>query len=55
MTSSRAIASCRTSSASGGYVLWDKDFPRTASMKIKRTALAEEIAKTRVARLWSNL
>jgi len=30
----------------GGYVLWDKDFPRTASMKIKRTVLAEEIGKT---------
>ena len=28
-----------------GYLLWDKDFPRTASMKIKRTALAEEIGK----------
>ncbi|PYV78851.1 MAG: hypothetical protein DMG96_06170 [Acidobacteria bacterium] len=27
----------------GGYVLWDKDFPRTASMKIKRNDLAEEI------------
>jgi long-chain acyl-CoA synthetase len=27
----------------GGYILWDKDFPRTASMKIKRTALSEEI------------
>jgi acyl-CoA synthetase (AMP-forming)/AMP-acid ligase II len=27
----------------GGYVVWDRDFPRTASMKIKRTALAEEI------------
>ena len=26
-----------------GYVLWDSDFPRTASMKIKRVALAEEI------------
>jgi len=26
-----------------GYVLWDQDFPRTASMKIKRFALAEEI------------
>jgi len=26
-----------------GYVLWDKDFPRTASMKIKRAALAEQI------------
>src|SRR2546428_12644636 len=30
----------------GGHVLWDKDFPRTASMKIKRTVLAEEIGKT---------
>jgi long-chain acyl-CoA synthetase len=29
------------------YIIWDKDFPRTASMKIKRQALAEEIAKTR--------
>jgi long-chain acyl-CoA synthetase len=27
----------------GGYFVWDKDFPRTASMKIKRTVLAEEI------------
>ncbi|GAC1433744.1 MAG: hypothetical protein NVS1B11_15260 [Terriglobales bacterium] len=30
----------------GGYLLWDKDFPRTASMKIKRPVLAEEIGKT---------
>jgi long-chain acyl-CoA synthetase len=30
----------------GGYVIWDKDFPRTASMKIKRNVLAEEIAKS---------
>jgi long-chain acyl-CoA synthetase len=29
----------------GGYVIWEKDFPRTASMKIKRQALAEEIGK----------
>jgi long-chain acyl-CoA synthetase len=29
----------------GGYVLWDADFPRTASMKIKRTMLAEELRK----------
>jgi long-chain acyl-CoA synthetase len=29
----------------GGYVLWNKDFPRTASMKIKRAALAEELGK----------
>jgi len=27
----------------GGYLLWDKDFPRTASMKIKRSELAEQI------------
>jgi long-chain acyl-CoA synthetase len=27
----------------GGYLLCTKDFPRTASMKIKRTVLAEEI------------
>jgi long-chain acyl-CoA synthetase len=26
-----------------GYMLWEVDFPRTASMKIKRFALAEEI------------
>jgi long-chain acyl-CoA synthetase len=30
----------------GGYLPWDKDFPRTASMKIKRSVLAEEIGKT---------
>ena len=29
-----------------GYVIWNQDFPRTASMKIKRTVLAEEIGKT---------
>jgi long-chain acyl-CoA synthetase len=29
-----------------GYVLWSRDFPRTASMKIKRTLLAEEIRGT---------
>jgi len=29
----------------GGFVLWDKDFPRTASMKIKRNELAAEIGK----------
>jgi len=28
-----------------GYVIWEKDFPRTASMKIKRQLLAEEIGK----------
>jgi long-chain acyl-CoA synthetase len=29
----------------GGYLLCSKDFPRTASMKIKRTELAEEVRK----------
>jgi long-chain acyl-CoA synthetase len=29
-----------------GCLLWHKDFPRTASLKIKRTVLAEEIGKT---------
>ena len=28
-----------------GYMVWEKDFPRTASMKIKRQVLAEEIGK----------
>ncbi|MBI1984058.1 MAG: AMP-binding protein, partial [Acidobacteria bacterium] len=28
-----------------GYVVWPEDFPRTASMKIKRHVLAEEIRK----------
>src|SRR5208282_6602369 len=27
----------------GGYLLWEKDFPRTASLKIKRGELASEI------------
>jgi long-chain acyl-CoA synthetase len=30
----------------GGYIIWQKDFPRTASMKIKRQALAEELRNT---------
>jgi long-chain acyl-CoA synthetase len=30
----------------GGYLIWEKDFPRTPSMKIKRQALAEEIGKS---------
>jgi long-chain acyl-CoA synthetase len=30
----------------GGYLLWDKDFPRTASMKVKRAELADEIRKS---------
>ena len=29
-----------------GYLIWDKDFPRTASMKIKRQVLADEIGKS---------
>ena len=28
----------------GGYLVWGKDFPRTASLKIKREELAKEIA-----------
>ena len=32
-----------------GYVIWDEDFPRTASMKIKRIALTEAI-RTKVER-----
>ena len=30
----------------GGYLIWDKDFPRTASMKVKRQALAEEVGES---------
>jgi long-chain acyl-CoA synthetase len=30
----------------GGCLVWEKDFPRTAAMKIKRLVLAEEIRKT---------
>jgi hypothetical protein len=26
-----------------GYVTWEKDFPRTASLKIKRDALADDL------------
>jgi len=29
----------------GGFLVWDKDFPRTTSLKIKRGELAEEIGK----------
>jgi long-chain acyl-CoA synthetase len=29
----------------GGYLVWEKDYPRTASLKIKRGELAEEIGK----------
>ena len=29
----------------GGYLIWNEDFPRTASMKIKRNLLAEEVGK----------
>ena len=28
-----------------GYILWSEDFPRTASLKIKRNILAEQIAR----------
>ncbi len=30
----------------GAYLAWDKDFPRTASMKVKRQELAEDIGKS---------
>ena len=30
----------------GSYLIWNKDFPRTASMKIKRTMLAEELRQS---------
>jgi long-chain acyl-CoA synthetase len=30
-----------------GYLVWDKDFPRTASMKVKRGELAEQIRGSR--------
>ena len=29
-----------------GYLIWERDFPRTASMKIKRQVLAEDIGKS---------
>ncbi|MFY9529573.1 MAG: AMP-binding protein [Candidatus Acidiferrales bacterium] len=29
-----------------GYLLWEQDFPRTASLKIKRSLLADEIRRT---------
>jgi long-chain acyl-CoA synthetase len=37
-----------------GYLVWDRDFPRTASLKIKRTVLAEEIRarRSRADVLW---
>jgi long-chain acyl-CoA synthetase len=28
------------------FVVWEKEFPRTASLKVKRNLLAEEISKT---------
>ena len=30
----------------GGYLVWSRDFPRTASLKIKRSILAEELGQT---------
>ena len=39
----------------GGYMVWKKDFPRTASMKIKRAMLAEEIGKSRERKVVSEL
>jgi hypothetical protein len=29
-----------------GFVIWDQDFPRTASMKVKRIELAQQIRTT---------
>ena len=29
----------------GGYVVWERDFPRTASLKLKRNILAEEMCE----------
>jgi len=28
-----------------GYLIWDKDFPRTTSLKIKRNVLAEDVGR----------
>jgi long-chain acyl-CoA synthetase len=30
----------------GGYLIWERDFPRTASMKIKRQELAANMAES---------
>jgi long-chain acyl-CoA synthetase len=30
----------------GGYLIWDRDFPRTASMKVRRQTLGEEIGNS---------
>jgi acyl-coenzyme A synthetase/AMP-(fatty) acid ligase len=30
----------------GGYLICNEDFPRTASLKIKRNVLAQEISRT---------
>jgi len=38
-----------------GYLVWEKDFPRTASMKIKRQVLADEIGKSAVRQSVSEL
>ena len=38
-----AISSCCNYKRISGYVVWDQDFPRTASLKIKRGVLAEQI------------
>jgi len=28
-----------------GYLIWERDFPRTTSLKIKRNVLAEEVGR----------
>ena len=35
-----------------GYVIWDADFPRTASLKIRRVELAEQIRKLLGREAW---
>ena len=37
------------------YLIWQQDFPRTASLKIKRDLLAESIAKDCDPELLTNL
>ncbi len=44
-TGPRAINACCLTSASADTFVWEQDFPRTASLKIKRDMLAEEIGR----------
>ena len=38
-----------------GYVIWDRDFPRTASLKIKRNELAEQLLSSTEATVVAEL